>query len=143
MSFSEYRKTVKLKKIKTCIIPLDLISCQYNPDYENVWRGVSGGSYKISSSPHYQFLCGYEEHYIKMHKGYGRNDLWITNKVLKFRRLAEDIRENGIKERPVVLNKPLVANDFNSGYEAWEAHHRLAIAMFLGVNAEVELCEIG
>ena len=143
MGFAAYRKTLKLKKIKYCTIPIEMIKCQYNPDYENVWSMVSDGSYDIEGSPHYKFLQGEEDYYIRMHKLYGRNDLWITNKVLRFKSMLDDIEKNGIKEKPIILNRPIQPNVYNSDYEIWEGHHRLAIAKYLNIKPKVKLCQIG
>ena len=143
MKFTEYRRSLKLKKIKKCLIPLENIQCQYNPDYENAWKMVTDGTYSIKSSPHYQFLEGYEDAYIRMHKLYGKKDLWIVNKVNKFRGLLESIRNDRIKELPIILDKPIKKNCYNSGFEIYEGHHRLAIAVFLGDSPEVQICRIG
>jgi hypothetical protein len=143
MTFSKYRQSLKLKPVGTIVIPFKDIKCQYNPNLNWAWKRICGESLNINTSPFYHYLCYNDfDKYQDLFRLYGRNNLWITNNILKFQRLYEDIHENGIKELPVVLTKPIVKNKFNSGIEIWEGTRRLSIAQYLELDQKVILCEI-
>jgi len=146
MSFSEYRRTLKLKTIDICYLDYDKISCQYNPDYENVWLKVCGG-YKITDGLYYKQLIEWKDHkkYFELFRGYGRSLNWISNNITNFYLMMKDIDENGFdqkKELPVVLIKPILKNKYNDSYEIWEGHRRLSILKYLDIKQKVQLCEI-
>lgn len=146
MNFSQYRKTLKFKTISIKYIPIEKIKCQYNPDLVHHWRKVCGDSFSIKSGPFWEYLSYRKtDKYKKLFKLYGRNDIWITNNILKFQGMYETIRKNGFdenKELPVVLEKPVVSNCYNDSYEVYEGHRRLSICLYLGTKQRVRLCKV-
>lgn len=141
-SFAEYRKTLTLIELGIVTIPIISIKCQFNPDFEDVWLKICG-DYKIESTPYYHYLTtGSIDKYIELFRGYGRTEGWITQNIIKFKALTEDISKNGIKELPIVLVKPIIHNEHNDEYEVWEGHRRLSIALFNGIQQKVLLCRI-
>ncbi len=141
MSFSDKLRSLKIVELRPMEVDYHLIKCQYNPDRWRHWKKVCGNTLSIKKSPHYAFLNGNHDKYIKMHELYGRNKVWITNKCLKFQSLLEDIEKNGIKDIPTVLKQPVIENPLNKGLEIFEGHHRIAIMQFLGLKPKVVICE--
>ena len=143
MTFSLYRKTLKLKVIKTCHIPLEEIKCQYNPDLFWAWEKVCGKSLLLSTTPYYDYMhYGRLDKYKELMKLYGRGETWIINNILKFQNLIDDIDKNSVKELPVVLDKPIVKNKYNDSFEVWEGHRRLSICLYRGIKQKVKLCKV-
>jgi len=140
--FAEYLKRIKSETVETRIVPYCEIKCQYNPDRFNAWKSVVGKTLDIDKSPHWYFLNGNYYPYERLQKLYGRNDVWVINKVLKFEKLIDDILQNGIKDPPIVLESPIVENEYNDGLEIWEGHHRLAIASYYRLETKVNICRI-
>lgn len=139
MTFSEYRRTLQFDKLSIQEIPLNLIKCQYNFDYERVWLKVCG-DYDIKSTPYYHYLLtGKTDKYFELFRGYGRSEVWITNNIIKFNALVDDIKKNGIKNYPEVVDKPIVENRYSKAFEIWEGHRRLSIALFLNIKQKVQL----
>jgi len=163
MSFNNMTKKVMLTKIDTVKMSpqkLCTIFAQYNPDKFEHWKQCSYGSSKrtilqIENSPHVQLLSKlniftesrirsiiHETNYYKLQSLYGRNSNWIEQKIDKFFRLFNDILANGIKEHPVILDKPLISSKYNSsGCEIWEGHHRIACCIVAEKTCMVEICK--
>jgi hypothetical protein len=152
---TELKKIDKMnKEIK--IIQLDKIYAQYNPDRFKQLKSVfdkdelDNNILNMKYSPHFDFLNNiigqkniFEKliglKYYEMQKKYGRNKRWIYQKVTKFIILYNDIKLNGydMDKKIIVLNKPLIQNKYNNGFELFEGHHRLSCLLHLGYN-EIE-----
>jgi hypothetical protein len=133
-------------------LKIEDISAQYNPARFKYWKSLHKGApndvLNIRYSPHVRFLEFYnsgklsgftdeeikDTSYYKMHQAYGKSHKWTMNKITKFVGVFEDISKNGMKEPPVILERPMHTNPFNSGYEIYEGHHRVAIQAYLGAE---------
>ena len=146
MNFSKHIKKLKLETIAEKYIPIDQIKCQYNSDRYKYWVKACGPSLAIKNGPFWEYLEYKKlEKYIALFRLYGRSDTWVTNNMLKFQRLYEEISLGGFDEKkglPIVLNKPVVPNHHNCSYEIWEGHRRLSICLYLGRKQKVRLCKI-
>ncbi len=144
MKFAEHRRKLKLVPVKDVYIPLNKIKIQYNGDLHKAWKKVCGTSYRIDSTPYYYYLKHRRlDKYLELMRLYGRSDTWTTNNIAKFVQLVESIKENGYQgELPVVLEKPILENDYNNGCEVWEGHRRLSICLYMGIKQKVKLCRI-
>lgn len=152
MTFSEYiRNRIKITHIKEQPININDIKCQFNPERFQHWiKAVTSGINPlcIEASPHYRLLCDIQKgavdlrktSYYHMFELYGRSDYWIMEKTRKFLGNYEDILKHGVKELPEILDKPIMKNPYNVGYEIWEGHHRMAIISHLGLDCKVSLC---
>ena len=85
-------------------------------------------------------MKGDEEAYWKLQRMYGRKHKWIKNKIKKFKQVHENILKEGFNENISALETPLVKNKYNSGLEIYEGHHRVSIALALGLD--VIPCEV-
>lgn len=158
MSFAETIRKQQINKI--CSLKIDKnfieknIRCQYNPDRFELWKRIytfekERNILYLNYSPHFSFLFWnkaqnmpvQKTRYYNLQLQYGRNSSWITNKIMKFQSLVEDVKENGVMNNPVVLTRPIVKNDYNDRFEIYEGHHRLAIAIFLDIECYIDLCE--
>lgn len=143
MNFSQYRRTLKLKHIDTLYIDSNLIKCQYNPDLFKHWKAVCGDSMEINSTPYYYYLKYRKtDKYEELMRLYGRSDVWTLNNINKFFALCRSVKKDGVKEFPIVLNKPIIKNPYNNGLEIFEAHRRLSICLYKGIKTKVKLCRI-
>jgi len=157
----------KLKRVETCKtiftgkVDKDFIEqsirCQYNPERFNAWKSLYKKGFarsemlKVKHSPHHSFIYWNKRQvkspdktmYYKMHELYGRNFGWIVNKTLKFQDLIKDVKEKGIKEPVVLLNEPLVENEYNNlKLEIYEGHHRCAIAYYFGIDLPIIIKDV-
>ena len=136
--FSKLIKKVDTDNYTELIIDSSQIKAQYNPDRFKFWRSLHKGPREevlnMLYSPHYRLLSGDDSAYYKMQKLYGRNDKWIKNKINNFTNLLDNIRMNGYNDAIIVLNKPLVKNKYNNGFELFEGHHRLACGLILNIE---------
>lgn len=146
MNFSQYIKNIRLKTIDEVYIPIDTIKCQYNFDKYKYWFQACGLSLAIKNGPYWECLMYKKlDKYKELFKLYGRSDTWVTNNILKFQKLYEDISLHGFNEKkglPIVLNKPIVPHRHNCSLECYEGHRRLSICLYLGRKQKVRLCEI-
>ena len=86
-------------------------------------------------SPHLKLLNNHnDDSYFRLQKMFGRNKKWIAAKIEKFYGVCKSIKEEGILSSVQVLETPLVSNNFNSGYEIYEGHHRVSCAIYLGMK---------
>lgn len=147
--FSKLTKSINLSEYEELSITVDKIKAQYNPDRFRFWKSLHEGPEEevlnMIYSPHYRLLKQYVDQgdaiqnlsktpYYNLQKLYGRNDKWIRSKMLEFINLFANIRSEGYKNRIAVLRKPLVKNKYNSGFEIYEGHHRLACCLVLGME---------
>lgn len=130
--FARYPETINCK----------LISAQYNPSRFKHWISScdceASESLNMINSPHVKLLLDYKirgkkiwddissSNYFLMHKRYGKSEKWTRNKISSFIDLFNSIQDIGIKEMPIILPTPLVNNKYNSSYEIFEGHHRMA-----------------
>ena len=144
INFSKYRKKLKLKKVKTCYIPLSEIKCQYNPNLFRFWDEVCGHTMDLTTTPFYKYLMYKDiDPYKKLFNLYGRPETWITNNIMKFQQMTEEINKNGFcNELPIVLEKPVIKNKWNDSFEVWEGHRRLSICRYYNIEQKVKLCRI-
>jgi len=148
--FSKLTKKVNLDNCTELIVNIGEIKAQYNPDRFSFWRSLHEGPeidvLNMMWSPHYRFLRQYVEQkgvineinktaYYRLQSMYGRNAKWIQLKVDKFINLFNSVRKNGFKENVIILNKPLVNNEYNSGFEIFEGHHRIACGLVLNIDS--------
>jgi hypothetical protein len=151
------KRIVLKNKVETIIAHRD-VRCQYNPKrFEQYREAVCGRNVHLDEvlmpdiCPHFVFARGYvrwgknnplDTHYRLMQRLYGRSEEWIEKKVNKFIDLIEDTRAGQIRERPIVLRRPIYPSDANTSYpEIYEGHHRIAafFALFPTQFCKVEL----
>ena len=147
-SFSSYlHDKVRIILIREEDISIDKICCQYNPDKFDSYRKYTfqiGNPLSIQNSPHYDLLKRLQSfgrdklilhikntNYWLMQKAYGRDDKWIMDKVNKFLDLYTLANKGTVLEMPDILDKPIITNPYNSEFEIWEGHHRMAIFAIL------------
>lgn len=143
------KKHPKIKDKK--VLNLDLVKAQYNPNRFKQWKSLyplnDNDFLNMRYSPHIRFLEKYEcgqlkniesTPYYKMHKLYGKNKIWIENKIEKFLNIYEELKKEFIlKENISILEEPQYSNPYNHGYEIYEGHHRFSCALFLQIK-EIE-----
>ena len=138
MRFRQLVRTVNTYNYYECDIDPRKLKAQYNPERFHMWvslhNGPKGKEFDMKYSPHYRFLRGHKEAYWKLQRMYGRNDKWIRNKINKFMGVFESVSRQGFIENISALETPLVKNKYNRGYEIYEGHHRVAIALVLGLD---------
>lgn len=149
MNFSRLTKSVDTDAYIELVIEIDKIKAQYNPSRFRYWqllhRGPKGKVLDMAYSPHYRFLTSWQQiggglknveqtSYYKLQKLYGRNGQWISKKIAGFIDLYNSIRDDGYNENIVILSKPLVENKYNSTFEIFEGHHRVACCLVLGMK---------
>ena len=147
MTFARYIKSkIEIKTISECYLETDGIFAQYNYDRFKKWKSLYKESERdvlnMRLSPHYEFLKVYEKtngimdfskyRYYKMHILYGKNRKWINNKIKNFISLYRHVKEGNCVDLPIILTSPISKNPYNSSYEIYEGHHRVAIYLFLG-----------
>ena len=144
MNFRKLVRTVNTSNYYILKIDPKLLYAQYNPERFHMWvslhKGPSGKEFDMVYSPHYRLLNGDEKPYRKLQQMYGRKEKWINNKIEKFLGVYKSIKKNGFIENVSAVEKPLVPNKFNKGFEIFEGHHRVACA--LALNIDVIPCEI-
>lgn len=145
MNFRQLVRTVDTTDFCIKTITPSILKAQYNPERFHIWRSLhKGPKNKVLDmlfSPHYRFLQGNkDESYYQLQKRYGRNHKWIKNKIKKFLATYESIKVNGFLENILILETPLISNKYNKGFEIYEGHHRVSIALTLGFK-EIQ-CEM-
>jgi len=144
MRFRQLVRTVDTYNYYECMIDPNKLKAQYNPERFHMWvslhNGPKGKEFDMKYSPHYRFLRGHEEAYWQLQRMYGRNDKWIKNKINKFMEIFNSVSKNGFIENISALEIPLVENIYNTGFEIYEGHHRVAISLVLGLGSVP--CEI-
>jgi hypothetical protein len=140
-----FRQLVNTKDFYFEMADPRLLKAQYNPERFHLWKSLHIGpeeeALNMLFSPHYRFLKNKkDDSYYNLQKYYGRNKQWIKNKIEKFLGVYENIKKNGFTENISALEHPLVKNNYNKGFEIFEGHHRVSIALILNIN-EIP-CEI-
>ena len=144
MRFRQLVRTVDADNYYFAMIKTTDLRAQYNPERFHMWKSLHNGPPNdeliMKYSPHYRFLRGHEEAYWKLQRMYGRKNKWIKNKIQKFREVYDNILKDGFQKNVSALETPLVENQYNKGLEIFEGHHRVAIALILGMD--VIPCEV-
>jgi len=147
--FCDLTRKVNINNYEEIVVNINQIKAQYNPDRFKFWKLVYEGHEKeilnMLYSPHYRFLDLYiknkgeisnivcESSYYILQSFYGRSYEWIMDKIFNFINLFHDIYFDGYKDRIIILNKPLVQNKYNTGFEIFEGHHRVACCLAAGM----------
>lgn len=136
MRFRQLVRTVDTMNCYDMELDPGLLKAQYNPERFHFWKslhnGPPGEELNMIYSPHYRFLRGHEEAYWQLQRYYGRGNKWIKNKIYKFISVSESMAREGFIGMMSALEKPLVSNPYNSSYEIYEGHHRVACALYHG-----------
>jgi hypothetical protein len=144
MNFRQLVRTVDTDKYYFAMIATKRLKAQYNPERFHMWKSLHNGPpdkvLDMKYSPHYRFLRGHEEAYWQLQRKFGRNNKWIKQKIKKFRGVYDNILKEGFHENISALETPLVENKYNQGLEIYEGHHRVSIALVLGLD--VIPCEV-
>lgn len=156
-SFAEYIKHgINLVEIGNKYLPVEQLYAQYNPDrfekYRSLHRGPVDTVLDMSASPHCRLLRAYQEDrkgfwsdikksdYYRMQRLYGKSRRRALSKAEGLIELYENIKSNGFNLEIIVVSKPIIENEYNSGYEIYEGHHRVACCLLLGIKSM--LCRI-
>ena len=151
-TFSEYLKRgVDLVELEDREMPLEDLAVQYNPDrfevYKSLHSGPPGSVLDMKFSPHCRLLREYQKRgdriwssikqqdYYRMQRLFGKSGKSALAKAKRLIDLFEDIKGSGFNSRIIVSDKPAVANEYNSGYEIYTGHHRVACCIVLGFEA--------
>ncbi len=146
MNFGKYTKTLSFKKIRNEDIKISNLSAQYNSSRFKKYRKVTSSSgndfLKVGNMPHVEFLKLYQAGastqvlsgtpYYIMLKKYGHKSKWIRSKMNSFIKLFEQLKEGKLKSPITVVEKPIIKNKYNDGYEIYEGHHRTACYFVMG-----------
>ena len=138
-------------EIEQKVLPFNEISIQFNPErfeqYKSVYKGVYDRVLNINQSPHCKLLRDYNNKgnnvwrgfcnhpYYRMQRRFGKSRKSATAKAKKLVELFEDIKTNGFKGRITVIDKPIIPNPYNSGYELYGCLHLAACCIVLGVES--------
>ncbi len=137
-------------EIERKTLSLDEVSVQYNPErfeqYQSVHNGVYDTVLKLSQSPHCQLLRDYnliggdiwhnfnKHPYYRLQRRFGKSRKSALNKAKRLTALFDEIKTNGFIGEITVLDKPLVPNPYNQGYEIFDGHHRAVCCITLGMK---------
>lgn len=137
-------------EIERKTLSLDEISAQYNPErfkqYKSVYKGADDGVLDMNQSPHCKLLTDYynkgdnvwknfsNHPYYLMQRRYGKSRKSAFDKAKRLTALFDEIKTNGFKGRISVIEKPIVSNPYNNGYEIYDGHHRAACCIVLGIK---------
>ena len=140
MKYTQLIKTVDTNNYYKEMVALDKIKAQYNPERFHLWKSLHKGpeeeALNMLYSPHFRFLKDRDNKvYHKLQRLYRRNDRWIEEKIKKFLGVFDSMKNEGMKGSIVIVERPLVKNNYNSGFEIFEGHHRIAIALVLGMKS--------
>lgn len=138
MRYSQLIKTVDTTNFTFEAISTINLKAQYNTDRFLIWSSLHKGPVNevlnMKFSPHFKFLNNEDASYILLQQKYGKKDGWIIKKIVKFLKIYEGIKSNGVLEYPIILKTPLAKNIFNQSYEIFEGHHRVACALALNIK---------
>lgn len=139
IAFTLMTKMVDTNNYYNLMVNPKKIKAQFNPERFHLWKSLHEGlekeAFSMIYSPHYRFLKDRNnKSYYRLQRLYGRDNKWIQNKIEKFIGVFESIKNEGFIESLMILEKPLVKNIYNDGFEIFEGHHRVACALFLGIK---------
>jgi glycosyltransferase involved in cell wall biosynthesis len=149
--FGKYLKNeVDMVEIASEPLPVSELSVQYNPErfaqYKSLHKGPAETTLNMSVSPHCRILQDYETNkkdflanmtkndYYKMQRLFGKSHKAAVSKVTRLVKLYESIRKDGFTSKIIVSTEPVIANEYNHGYEIYEGHHRVACCINLGIE---------
>ena len=149
--FGKYLKDeIDLIEVGQESIVVDQLHVQYNPErfdqYKSLHEGPSETVLDINDSPHCRMLADYEANkekflantanndYYRMQRLFGKSHKSAISKVDRLVKLYERIKKNGFTSKIVVTTKPVIANEYNRGYEIYTGHHRVACCINLGIK---------
>lgn len=143
VGFGSSLKRLQFDIIEEREVDWKLLHAQYNPDrfkyYRQTVTDSSCNILGIGNSPHVKLLKDWDRNwdtvsstaYFLMQKLYGRKPPWIQEKITAFLDLFDRIKSGGEIRTAEILSKPVRKNKYNSGYEIWEGHHRVACHVVL------------
>jgi hypothetical protein len=139
MKYRQLVKTVDTSDYHEGTISPGKVKAQYNPERFHLWKSLHKGPEKealnMIYSPHYRFLKNRKDKsYRQLQRLYGRNNRWIDDKIKKFLGVFESIKNEGFKESIMIVERSLVTNKYNDGFEIFEGHHRIACALVLNIK---------
>ncbi len=121
MKYRQLVKTVDTSDYHEGIISLGQVKAQYNPERFHLWKSLHKENRKDKS-------------YRQLQRLYGRNNRWIDDKIKKFLDVFESIKNEGFKESIMIVERSLVTNKYNDGFEIFEGHHRVGCALVLNMK---------
>jgi glycosyltransferase involved in cell wall biosynthesis len=151
-TFTEYLKYgVSLVKVRDAVFPVEQLHVQYNPDrfkkYKSLHKGPTGTVLDMHASPHCRLLEAYERDgneifsnikkhdYYKMQRYYGKSHRAAVSKTKRLVELYENMKNAGFNTSIVVVDKPIIENEYNSDCEIYTGHHRVACCIQLGIKS--------
>ena len=151
-TFTEYLKYgVSLVKVRDAVLPVKQLHVQYNPDrfekYKSLHKGPSGTVLDMHTSPHCRLLEAYKrdgneifsnikkQDYYKMQRYYGKSHKAAVSKTKRLVELYENMKKTGFNTSIVVVDKPIIENEYNSDCEIYTGHHRVACCIQLGIKS--------
>jgi len=145
VKFRQLVRTVDTSNYYEKMVAPRILKAQYNPERFHLWKSLHKGRdnevLNMLYSPHYKFLKNRKDKsYYQLQKLFGRNNKWIKNKVNKFLGVFESIKNDGFKGSIMILETSIVKNEYNSGFEIFEGHHRVACVLILNIK-EIQ-CQI-
>jgi len=149
--FSKYLKNeIELLEVGQESMAIGQLHVQYNPErfgqYKYLHKGRPETVLDMSDSPHCRMLADYEANkkeflanmtkndYYRMQRLFGKSHKAAISKVTRLVRLYESIGKDGFTSEIIVVTKPVIANEYNSGYEIYTGHHRVACCINLGIK---------
>ncbi len=150
-SYPKYLKYgIELKISDDKNLPIKQLAVQYNPDrfdqYKLFHKGPPQAVLDMEYSPHCRLVRAYQKDrkkifskiitfdYYKMQRRFGKNHKSAMSKVERLLSLFDSIKKDGFNTKIIVVKKPIVANEFNRGYEIYTGHHRVACCIVLGID---------
>jgi len=151
-TFTEYLKYgISLVKVRDTVLPVEQLHVQYNPDrfekYKSLHKGPTGTVLDMNASPHCRLLEAYERDgneifsnikeydYYKMQRYYGKSHKAAVSKTKRLVELYENVKNAGFNTSIVVVDKPIIENEYNSNCEIYTGHHRVACCIQLGIKS--------
>jgi len=149
--FGKYLKNkIELVEAGQETISVGELYVQYNPErfeqYKSLHNGQAETVLDMNNSPHCRMLADYEANqkkflanmarndYYKMQRLFGKSHKSAISKVDRLVKLYESIKKNGFTSKIIVTTKPIIANEYNRGYEIYTGHHRVACCINLGIK---------
>jgi len=145
------RNEIDLVKVSSESVSIEKLHVQYNPErfqqYKSLHKGPEEAVLDMSFSPHCRMLQDYERDkerflssitkndYYRMQRLFGKSHKAAVSKVTRFIELYESIKKQGFTSEIVVVNKPVIANEYNSGCEICTGHHRVACCINLSIKS--------
>ena len=149
--FARFLKNeIELTEVGSETLAISELYVQYNPErfekYKSLHTGPLEKVLDMSASPHCRLLRDYQverdriwanikkQDYYRMQRLFGKNHKAAVSKVARLVKLYESIRKNGFTSEIIVTTKPVIANEYNHGYEIYTGHHRVACCIALGME---------